>query len=66
MLRICRELLSASSKHDDQDILFECGMMADEADASLVSYTKGFFFFFGRGKNFLQNTIHQNMKWTIF
>lgn len=29
-------------------------------------YKRIFFFFFGRGKNFLQNTIHQNMKWTIF
>lgn len=46
MLQICRELLPTSSKHDDQDTLFEGGVMADAADASLLSYRKGFFYYF--------------------
>lgn len=52
MLHVCRELLSASSKHDDQDTLFECGVMADAADATLLSYGKRDFFLVGEKTSF--------------
>lgn len=35
-----RELLSAFSKRNDQDTLFEHGVMADAADTTLLSYRK--------------------------
>lgn len=52
MLQICRELLSASSKCDDQDTLFECSEMADAADATLLSYRKRRGFLVGEETSF--------------